>query len=88
MHADPFSTNFPENFDTSIDAGALSARFNPQGLFAGHYLAVGRIDGTVAVLDFETKNIVRWLEGHVKAVTALWCAPLPSRPRLQARMPV
>ncbi|GJN90498.1 hypothetical protein Rhopal_003509-T1 [Rhodotorula paludigena] len=48
MHADPFSTNFPENFDTSIDA-----------------------DGTVAVLDFETKNIVRWLEGHVKAITAL-----------------
>ncbi|GAA5858180.1 hypothetical protein JCM1840_001074 [Sporobolomyces johnsonii] len=67
----PFSTSFPENFDTSIDAAALCARFNPSGVFAGHYLAVGRLDGVVAVLDFETKNIVRWLEGHVKAVTSV-----------------
>jgi COMPASS component SWD1 len=47
------------------------ARFNPKGVFAGNYIAVGRLDGVVAVLDFETKNIVRWLEGHVKAVTSV-----------------
>ncbi|GAA6003210.1 hypothetical protein JCM10207_001801 [Rhodosporidiobolus poonsookiae] len=67
----PFSTSFPENFDTSVDVAALCAKFNPKGVFAGHYLAVGRLDGVVAVLDFETKNIVRWLEGHVKAVTTV-----------------
>lgn len=69
--ADPFSTAVPENFDSSVDAAALCARFNPRGLYAGHYLAVGRLDGVVAVLDFETKDIVRWLEGHVKAVTSV-----------------
>ncbi|BGP55776.1 chromatin binding protein [Rhodotorula sphaerocarpa] len=67
----PFSTAVPENFDSSVDAAALCARFNPRGLYAGHYLAVGRLDGVVAVLDFETKDIVRWLEGHVKAVTSV-----------------
>lgn len=73
LRIDPFSNSFPENFDTSVDAAALCARFNPRGVFAGHYLAVGRMDGIVSVLDFETKNIVRWLEGHVKAVTSVWC---------------
>ncbi|KPV74652.1 uncharacterized protein RHOBADRAFT_53613 [Rhodotorula graminis WP1] len=67
----PFTTSFPENFDTSIDAAAVCARFNPSGLFAGHYLAVGRQDGPVVVLDFETRSIVRWFDGHVKAVTSV-----------------
>ncbi|GAA5878946.1 hypothetical protein JCM3774_000668 [Rhodotorula dairenensis] len=67
----PFSTSVPENFDQSVDAAALCARFNPRGLYAGHYIAVGRLDGVVAVIDFETKDIVRWLEGHVKAVTTV-----------------
>ncbi|POY74570.1 hypothetical protein BMF94_2331, partial [Rhodotorula taiwanensis] len=67
----PFSTSVPESFDSSVDAAALCARFNPRGLHAGHYLAVGRLDGVVSVLDFETKEIVRWLEGHVKAVTSV-----------------
>ncbi|GAA5975983.1 hypothetical protein JCM11641_002858 [Rhodosporidiobolus odoratus] len=67
----PFTTSFPENYDTSVDVAALCARFNPKGVFAGQYLAVGRLDGVVAVLDYETRNVVRWLEGHVKAVTSL-----------------
>ncbi|GAA5845463.1 hypothetical protein JCM9279_003041 [Rhodotorula babjevae] len=67
----PFTTSFPENFDTSIDAAAVCARFNSSGLFAGHYLAVGRQDGPVVVLDFETRSIVRWFDGHVKAVTSV-----------------
>ncbi|GAA6040189.1 hypothetical protein JCM8097_004172 [Rhodosporidiobolus ruineniae] len=67
----PFTTSFPEGFDSSVDVAALVARFNPRGVFAGHYLAVGRLDGVVAILDFETKNIVRWLEGHVKQVTTV-----------------
>ncbi|GAA6063382.1 hypothetical protein JCM10212_001481 [Sporobolomyces blumeae] len=67
----PFTTSFPEKHDSSIDVNALVARFNPSGLFAGHYIAVGQLDGVVVVLDFETKNIVRWLQGHVKAVTTV-----------------
>lgn len=77
---DPFAQGFPENFETSIEAAGLCARFNPRGVFAGHFLAVGRLDGAVAVYDFETKGVVRWLEGHVKAVTTLWSvspSPLP-----------
>ncbi|SCV72121.1 BQ2448_4815 [Microbotryum intermedium] len=66
-----FSQAFPENHDSALEAVALCARFNPHGVFAGHYLAVGRLDGVVSVLDFETKGVVRWLEGHVKAVTVV-----------------
>ncbi|SGY21330.1 BQ5605_C016g08223 [Microbotryum silenes-dioicae] len=67
----PFSQAFPENHDSALEAIALCARFNPHGVFAGHYLAVGRLDGVVSVLDFETKGVVRWLEGHIKAVTVV-----------------
>ena len=28
----------------------------------------------MVVLDFETQGIVRWFEGHVKAVTTVWSA--------------
>ncbi|KAL8277331.1 hypothetical protein RQP46_010284 [Phenoliferia psychrophenolica] len=79
----PFAQGFPENFETSIEAAGLCARFNPRGVFAGHFLAVGRLDGAVAVYDFETKGVVRWLEGHVKAVTTL-CWSLNSRYLLSA----
>lgn len=70
--ADPFTQDYPENFETSIAAEAVCARFNPRGLFGGHFLAVGRNDGIVTVLDFETKGVVRFFEGHVKAVTTVW----------------
>ncbi|GAA5893792.1 WD40 repeat domain-containing protein [Sporobolomyces salmoneus] len=67
----PFSNTYPENYESSLDVAAQTARFNPSGLFAGHYIAIGRQDGVVLVLDFETKNVVRWLEGHVKSVTVV-----------------
>ncbi|GAA6020877.1 hypothetical protein JCM11491_000017 [Sporobolomyces phaffii] len=67
----PFSTSFPENYESGLDVAGQTARFNPSGLFAGHYIAIGRQDGVVLVLDFETKNVVRWLEGHVKSVTTV-----------------
>ena len=82
--ADPFAQDYPENFQSSIDAGANCTRFNSRGLFAGHFLAVGRLDGVVVVLDFETQGIVRWLEGHVKAVTTVWSvASLLSSSRIE-----
>ncbi|KAM0791350.1 hypothetical protein ACM66B_005818 [Microbotryomycetes sp. NB124-2] len=67
----PFNQSYPEHFDSSIDAGALCARFNPRGKFAGHLLAVGRQNGVVTVLDFETKGCLKVLEGHVRPISAL-----------------
>ncbi|KAK4054485.1 chromatin binding protein [Microbotryomycetes sp. JL201] len=67
----PFNQSFPEHFDSSIDAGALCARFNPRGKFAGHLLAVGRQNGVVTVLDFETKGCLKVLEGHVRPISAI-----------------
>lgn len=77
MKTDPFAQSYPENYDSSVDFSALSARFNPHGRYAGQYIAVGRNDGVVAIYDFETKGLVRWFEGHVKAVTAVVCASSP-----------
>ncbi|KAK4056681.1 chromatin binding protein [Microbotryomycetes sp. JL221] len=67
----PFRQSFPEHFDSSIDAGAICARFNPRGKFAGHLLAVGKDNGVVTVLDFETKGVIKVLEGHVRPITAV-----------------
>jgi COMPASS component SWD1 len=61
----------PESVGLSLDANALVCRFSPTGLYAGHFMAVGRSDGVVAIYDFETKNIIRTLEGHVKAIVAI-----------------
>ncbi|KAH8930126.1 WD40 repeat-like protein [Atractiella rhizophila] len=66
-----FAQELPEFVESSLDASALIARFNPRGKFAGHFLAVGRSDGCVSIIDLETKGIVRFLEGHVKAISAI-----------------
>ena len=68
---DPFAQKYPESADATIPAQAISARFNPSGPFAGHYLAAGGIDGLVEVWDVETRGVARVLEGHVKAVGRL-----------------
>ena len=70
----PFASDLPESVTASIEASALIAKFNPRGLYAGHFLAVGRADGGVSIIDFETKGVIRYLEGHVKAITAIWSA--------------
>lgn len=74
----PFAhENFPERVETSIDANAQCVRFNSgSNRFAGSYLAIGRTDGRVAILDLATRAYLRFLEGHVKAVICLWCVPL------------
>lgn len=71
--ADPFAVQAPETVESVLDnAGATCARFNSgKGLFVGHYLALGRADGVTAVCCVETKDVVRWLEGHVKGVTSV-----------------
>ena len=69
----PFAhENFPERVDTSLDANAQCVRYNTgTSRFAGSLVAVGRTDGAVSILDGETRAYLRFLEGHVKAVTSL-----------------
>lgn len=70
----PFAhENFPEHVDVSIDTNAQCVRFNNgNSRFAGSFIAIGRTEGVVAILDIETRAYLRFLVGHVKAVTTLW----------------
>lgn len=72
----PFSTpGVPETvhnvLSPSTEVSCLCARFNPKGLFAGQYVATARADAGVAIYDIETRGMIRFLEGHVKATTTL-----------------
>ncbi|WAQ87059.1 hypothetical protein PtA15_7A788 [Puccinia triticina] len=40
-------------------------------MFCGQYLAIGRLDGCVTIVDFETKRTIKFLMGHVKPITSL-----------------
>ncbi|MBW0462736.1 hypothetical protein O181_002451 [Austropuccinia psidii MF-1] len=68
---DPFAQDFPDTVETSLDSLAIITKFNPSGLFAGQYLAIGRLDGCLTILDFETKRTIKFLMGHVKPITSL-----------------
>ncbi|CAH7673173.1 WD40-repeat-containing domain protein [Phakopsora pachyrhizi] len=68
---DPFAQDFPDTVETSLDSLAIITKFNPSGLFSGQYLAIGRLDGCVAIIDFETKRTLKFLMGHVKPITSL-----------------
>ncbi|KAF9468770.1 WD40 repeat-like protein [Collybia nuda] len=63
----PFNITHPTAVQTSLFASALFARFDP----SGRYVGAGRNNGAAAIWDLETRAPVRWLEGHVKAVTSL-----------------
>ncbi|KAF5388144.1 hypothetical protein D9615_000017 [Tricholomella constricta] len=63
----PFNITHPTAVQTSLFASALFARFDP----SGRYIGVGGTSGTAAIWDLETRARIRWLEGHVKAVTSL-----------------
>ncbi|KAK0565708.1 chromatin binding protein [Tilletia horrida] len=47
----------------------------PHSLFAGHYLAAGRLDGIVAIWDIETRSCLRWFDAHARQVTSLAWSP-------------
>lgn len=68
---DPFAQDFPDTVESTLDSLAIISKFNPCGIFAGQYLAIGRLDGYVTVVDFETKRTIKLLMGHVKPVSAL-----------------
>ncbi|TDL29608.1 WD40 repeat-like protein [Rickenella mellea] len=58
---------YPTAVQTSLPSGASFARYDP----SGRYIAGGRPDGTAVVWELDTKASIRWLEGHVKAVTSV-----------------
>jgi len=68
---DPFAQDIPETVESTIDALAVVSKFNPSGMFGGQYLAIGRLDGCVTIMDFETKRTIKFLMGHVKPISAL-----------------
>ncbi|TFY61031.1 hypothetical protein EVJ58_g4767 [Rhodofomes roseus] len=67
--SDPFTISYPTAVQTSLNSGASFAKFDP----SGSYVAGGRPDGSAVVWDLDTKAPIRWLEGHVKAVTSVEC---------------
>ncbi|KAF7301216.1 WD-REPEATS-REGION domain-containing protein [Mycena indigotica] len=62
-----FNIGHPTTVQTSLVALASFARFDP----SGRYVATGRIDGSAAIWDLETRSAIRILDGHVKAVSSL-----------------
>ncbi|EPT03135.1 hypothetical protein FOMPIDRAFT_130234 [Fomitopsis schrenkii] len=65
--SDPFTITYPTAVQTSLNSGASFANFDP----SGSYVAGGRPDGSAVIWDLDTKAPIRWLEGHVKAVTSV-----------------
>ncbi|KAH9938717.1 WD40-repeat-containing domain protein [Fomitopsis serialis] len=65
--SDPFTISYPTAVQTSLNSGASFAKFDP----SGYYVAGGRPDGSAVIWDLDTKAPIRWLEGHVKAVTSV-----------------
>ncbi|TFK43045.1 WD40-repeat-containing domain protein [Crucibulum laeve] len=63
----PFSISHPTAVQTSLFATALFAKFDP----SGRYIAAGRANGSAEIWDLETRAPIRWLDGHVKALTSL-----------------
>ncbi|EGO01504.1 hypothetical protein SERLA73DRAFT_70684 [Serpula lacrymans var. lacrymans S7.3] len=64
----PFTITHPTAVQTSLQAGASFAKFDPSGKYV---VAAGKGDGSAAVWDLSTRAAVRWLEGHVKSVTSV-----------------
>ena len=58
---------YPTAVQCSLPSGASFARFSP----SGKYVASGRSDGGAVVWSLETKAAIRWLSGHVRAVTSI-----------------
>ncbi|KAK0544377.1 chromatin binding protein [Tilletia horrida] len=52
-----------------------SVDHRPHSLFAGNYLAAGRLDGVVAIWDIETRCCLRWFDAHARQVTTVAWSP-------------
>ncbi|KAF7331669.1 WD-REPEATS-REGION domain-containing protein [Mycena kentingensis (nom. inval.)] len=62
-----FNIGHPTTVQTSLVALASFARFDP----SGRYLATGRLDGSAAIWDLDTRASIRVLDGHVQAVSSI-----------------
>ena len=69
---DPFNVTYPTAVQTYLTSQALLAKFDS----TGRYVAAGQHNGSVSIWDLETRATVRWLEGHVKAITNIEYATL------------
>ncbi|TFK28634.1 WD40 repeat-like protein [Coprinopsis marcescibilis] len=66
--SNPFNTlSHPTAVQTNLPALALFSKFDP----TGRYVASARATGSADVWDLETRNSIRWLDGHVKPVTSI-----------------
>ena len=67
FRADPLTMQYPTAVQTSLSANAIFARFDPSGRF----IATAQHQGSALIWDMDTKNAIRWLEGHVKPLTSM-----------------
>ena len=58
---------YPTAVQTSLSANATFARFDPSGRF----IATAQHQGSALIWDMDSKNAIRWLEGHVKPLTSM-----------------
>jgi len=62
---DPFTLSHPTAVQTSLFAEASLAKFDPTGRF----IASAARFTFVQIWDLETRAPIRWLDGHVRAIT-------------------
>jgi len=67
IHIDPLAMQYPTAVQTSLSANAIFARFDPSGRF----IATAQHQGSALIWDMDSKNAIRWLEGHVKPLTSM-----------------
>ncbi|OSX60574.1 hypothetical protein POSPLADRAFT_1047985 [Postia placenta MAD-698-R-SB12] len=67
LTSDPFTITYPTAVQTSLNSGASFAKFD----YSGRFVAAGRPDGIAIIWDLDTRAPVRWLDGHVKAITSV-----------------
>ncbi|CCH40773.1 Vegetative incompatibility protein [Wickerhamomyces ciferrii] len=67
---DPFAVlkEFPETLTHTLNFGhSVYIKYNN----SGDYLASGLSSGTILIIDNDTKNVIRKLQGHIRAIQSL-----------------
>lgn len=76
LSLNPFTITYPTAVQTSLNSGASFAKFD----YSGRFVAAGRPDGIAIIWDLDTRAPVRWLDGHVKAITSVECVDTSTVP--------
>ena len=67
---DPFGgSSYPTAVLAALSSGASFARFDP----TARWVAAGRPDGIALIWSLDTRAVIRYLDGHVKAITSIEC---------------